>query len=276
MLRAAEASSSAAPPPVSGRLDPATLRRAVEVVLVCLLAAQCARLIWALLTPVGPLGEPVSAAAAGGVPLPADTSVLERFRPFGQTGTAVVADAAAAAAAGEPPAISLTLHGVRGSMFGDGGAAIIAGPDGKQAPYRVGEAIAPGVVLRAIGRDHAVVSRNGASVRLAFGAPAPVPAATPAPSAPALGGPAPGPPPAAAVAPAAPQGFAVPASGFGAAALGQAGLRPGDVILSVNGQPLNDADAQARLAQALAEGGEAEVRYLRNGITLTTRARLGR
>lgn len=255
------------------RPGPAALRRSVEVVLVLLLAAQGARLIWAATTPVGPLGEPLASGGAA-LALPADTSVLERFNPFGApSGSGLVVAGSTVPAASVAPAISLTLHGLRASMFGDGGAAIIAGPDGKQASYRLGEQIEPGVVLRAVRKDHAVVTRDGAPVRLAFGAATPVPAQAPVQAAtPAM---ASGGPVQPAAAPAS-RGVPVPADGVGAALLAQAGLQPGDMVLSVNGRALDTAELQSDLAQTLSQGGEAEIRYLRNGITLTTRARLGR
>lgn len=277
------------------RPDPAVLRRGVEIVLVALLAAQCARLIWAAATPVGPLGEPV-AAQASAVPLPVDTSALERFRPTSPLVAASIADPTAVqAAAPVEPAISLTLHGVRGAMLGIPAVAIIAGPDGKQEPYRVGQEIAPGVRLSGIGREHVVVMRGGAPTRLVFGAAAPVssPAQASVPPSVAAGGAAQTSAPAPATASVDPaalaaqsvfvprlengrqNGVTVQARG-GGEALAQAGLRPGDVITAVNGRALDSAERQSELAGELAGGKEAEIRFVRDGITITSRVRLGR
>jgi general secretion pathway protein C len=236
------------------RPSPRTVRRAVEVVLVLALAAQSAR--------------------------------------FASTPTAVPVLAVGAAPEPVAPAITgYALHGVRSSIFGDGGAAIIAGPDGKQASYRPGQTVGPGVKLAAIGRDAVTLSGAGGSVRLEIGA-APT-AQTAGPTAPAPlpspglilpGGPQTTNAPAAADAGAAqvlsqlslsPRqqgGFTVGAQG--GPALQQAGLRPGDVLLSVNGQPLDPARAD-QLAAGLAGARDAEVQFQRNGQTLTTRIQTG-
>lgn len=274
------------------RPGPATLRRSVEVVLVCLLAAQSARLIWAAVAPVGPLGVPISAQAAS-MAMPADTSILERFNPFGRTAPVNVALALPSQL---PPAatVSLTLYGLRASMSGDGGSAIIAGPDGRQASFNLGEEIAPGVTLRAVRSDHAVVVQNGAPVRLVLGTAASLPPPGAPPSV-ATGGPAQtGTAPAEAalvVDPAqlmaqtimVPQrengrvaGVTVQPRGAGGAALAQAGLRPGDVLLSVNGRALDSAERQSELAQELQGADEAEIRFRRDGLVLTTRLKFSR
>jgi general secretion pathway protein C len=60
----------------------------------------------------------------------------------------------------------------------------------------------------------------------------------------------------------------------GGPALQQAGLQPGDVLLSVNGQPL-DPNRADQLTSGLAGMREAEVQFQRNGQTLTTRIQTG-
>ena len=175
-------------------------------------------------------------------------------------------------------------------MFGDRGSAIISGPDGRQNSYRVGERVGPGVVLTAVGRDAATLSGSGGSARLEIGAAA-SPATGPAPGPPA---PAPGP---GLVLPPAPvlqapdllgrtvltprrengrvTGVTVQARG-GPQGLQQAGLQPGDVLLSVNGRQLDSPERQSEIASELAGADGAEIRFERNGQIMTTRVRTSR
>ena len=48
------------------------------------------------------------------------------------------------------------------------GSAIIAGPDGVQKAFAVGETVAQGVTLAAVGADHVELSRGGARMTLSF------------------------------------------------------------------------------------------------------------
>lgn len=195
---------------IGWRPDVVTVRRAVEIVLLLLLAAQGARLVWMAITPAGPLGEPVAAYTGAPAAPPVDMSVLERFAPTPSLPLAIAGTPSTVVSA-PPPIAGFRLQGVRGSIAGDGGSAIIAGPDGKQASYQRGDTVAPGVTLAAIGRDGITLSGAGGSVRLTLDTDAPPPALPP--SAPALGfnlasppvattpTPAPGAPPGAAPAP---------------------------------------------------------------------------
>jgi general secretion pathway protein C len=275
----------------------------VEVGLVLLLALQGARLVWAAVTPVGPLGTPVLATARPvAPPTGPDLAVLERFNPFFRGQTVVVG--AVAAAPVDAAQLGLKLHGVRGAMFGDRGSAIIATPDGKQGSYGVGETIMPGIVLRAVGGDHVVLSQNGADLRLPFAefaaapppaGPAPVP--TPGQETPPAGlrlPPPPAsapagaiPPPSASIDPARflaqaglqqrPQGggYVLNARGRGDM-LRQAGLQPGDVLLAVNGSALSGPEQLGEMATELRNAPEAEIRFERGGQVMTTRVRTGR
>lgn len=273
------------------RPSPRAVRRAAEVVLVVALAAQCARLLWAVATPLDPVGEPAAAAPPRPFTPPPDLSALERFAPMTPAAPTLAVEAVPAA----PPISGYRLLGVRASI-GDGGSAIIAGPDGRQESYRPGRTVGPGVTLAAIGRDAVTLTGAGGSVRLELGEPSGG-SAPPPPFAP-LALPAQGPglvPPTPPVATPAPTG--TPAqlmsqlnlsprqdggrvSGYqvGARAapllLRQAGLRPGDVLLSVNGQALNPGQVD-EIGANLAGVPEAEVRFQRNGQTLTTRIRTG-
>lgn len=224
------------------RLDifrwPVPMVTIAEFALAAALVLQGVRLLWALVTPAGALGMPPPSQPQA----KADFAVLSRVDPFFR-GLDSAGDARAFAATG-----IYTLFGVRTGAAGRG-SAILAGPDGRQEAYTVGQAIAPGTVLTAVGADHAVVSRAGVHIRIAFQPPS----SLGAPSAP--------------IAPAAPivasgGGTITPKSflsqtafqprlqdgqvlGYTVAprdsgqALQQAGLQAGDVIRTINGSALS-------------------------------------
>jgi general secretion pathway protein C len=257
-------------------LGPRTLLRIVEALLVVVLAVQAARLVWLVLTPTGPLGAPVAARTA-------DLSALARFDPFFRGGA--VAAGTELASADAAAATNLKLHGVRTSLVGDDGSAIIAGADGRHASYAVGDEVAPGITLEAVRSDHVTLKRGAERLRLAFqpttGQPAaqPVASATAAPaSAPASQAVDPG----RLIADAAPQprmtegrvnGVRLQGAGE---SLRAAGLQPGDVLLSVNGTPLDSPDRLKDLQDQMAKAPETEVRFERAGQILTARIRTAR
>ncbi|MCA0357506.1 MAG: type II secretion pathway protein C [Proteobacteria bacterium] len=125
---------------------------ALEVLLILLLAAQAARLVWIVAAPVGVVSPPVKASRS-----PADLNVLARFDAFGMTRGAV----------GGSAIDGFRLFGVRSGGPG-GGSAIIAGPDGVQKSYSVGETLADGVTLASVAADHVELSRGGARATLSF------------------------------------------------------------------------------------------------------------
>lgn len=122
--------------------------------LLALLAAlQFARLIWFIATPVGPVGDwrPVAVKI---VPQSARTALFAGFDPFFRSDQP-------AAGADNITSLNLTLYGIRANESSGGGSAIIAGEDGVQKSYAVGEEIAPGVTLDAVAFDHIILSRGG-------------------------------------------------------------------------------------------------------------------
>lgn len=133
----------------------------LELLLLVLLAVQCARLFWSLLTPLGPLGEwkaldlirPVAPAAA-----------LTSFDPFFRQ--APGAAAVAPEAAPTITALNIRLFGVSANQATGGGTAIIGTPDGQQYLFALGDEVAPGVVLTGVGSDFVTISRGGAAERL--------------------------------------------------------------------------------------------------------------
>jgi general secretion pathway protein C len=257
------------------RLPRPTVYTLAELVLLVLIAVQAARLVWILVTPVGPVGDwrPANMLAA-----PGDPSALASFDPFfrlsGGAGPAVVTS------------LNLKLYGVREDRASGRGSAIIALPDGRQASFAVGEEIMPGVTLSAVGFDNVTISRNGQAEQI-FLDQSP-PAETVAPP---VGAAAPPPAPTAAAPPAA----APPASGQainfvprssggqinglivspgsdGGQAFRTAGFAPGDVIVAVNGQRVVSLE-QARAAMG---NGNVMVTVDRGGQAVTLRVRVNR
>lgn len=247
----------------SGRHVP--ILAAVEVALVVGLALQCARLAWSVAAPPdrpkstlpAPTNAPTSTALAGPDPFFRDTASL----------------------ASSPTSVAgYTLHGVR--LAQDGGSAIIAGPEGKQASYRVGEAIAADVILVGLGPGTAELDAGGSRHRLSLPeTPAPAPIA--APVATAL--------PASATAVTATldtqrlldtvglraheadgrsNGYELIPRAGGDAVLRAAGLQPGDTLLAVNGNPLTP-ERMTELSTELASQPRVQLTVRRGDQTLT-------
>ena len=128
----------------------------LKALLVAVLAVQGARLIWAAVTPVGPLGD-WRPAGVNAVPPAAQEAVIAAVNPFDRMatgGAAVILPS------------DLKLFGVRASTGAIPGGAIIGLPDGQQVSVSVGEPVMPGVVLVSVGFDYAEVDRQGVRQRL--------------------------------------------------------------------------------------------------------------
>lgn len=230
-----------------------------------LLIWQGVRLVWALLTPLSPLGawQPQTAVIAS----PAERRALfSSFDPFFR-------GAAQGPASATVTSAGLTLFGVNINEGTGGGSAIIAGEDGVQSSYAVGDEIAPGLKLAGVAFDHVLLDRGGARETLFLdqsgeapvaGSAAPVPAPTPEIGSAATSGAA----ASGEMSPAAIKagvgfaprtengrvtGLVVQPQGDGAA-FRAAGLRPGDVIRSVGGRPIGSAGDAASLANQFAPG----------------------
>ncbi|MCS6627080.1 PDZ domain-containing protein [Roseibacterium beibuensis] len=264
---------------------PDRVRAAVEASLALLLIVQLGRLVWIAVEPV----DPPAATAERPAARPVDYSVFQRFDAFFRTGaqSSLAEDTAAGSS-------QMRLFGVRSDGAG-GGSAIIGLPDGRQLSVAVGETIEPGLILQSVGPDHVVLARGNSVSRLIFselpvGAappppPPPVPqTVTPTPAAPTSA------PATAVVDPARlvrdaslrPRldglrinGFTV-SSKADSPALAAAGLQSGDVILAVDGQPLDRPDRIAALRGRLADASSAEIRFERSGVVQTTTIRTGR
>ena len=241
------------------RLPRTNVYSALELLLLGALAVQCARLLWVIVTPVGPLGawRPVQPGVAG-----SPIEILRGFDPFFRS----------APTAGQPAsvtALQLTLYGTRIDEAVGGGSAIIAGPDGVQTSIAVGDEIMPGVRLKAVAFDHVTIDRGGAAEDLFLDQSGAV--QTVAPPADAAGAPgAPGAPPAAGAIKLAQlqsdigfiprvdagrvSGLVVRSQGSGAA-FRAAGLRDGDVVTSIAGRAVSGPGDIERLAAQFGNGG---------------------
>ncbi len=264
---------------------PDRLRQGVEIVLALALTAQLGQLGWIL------LGPRPSAEAATNMPpaalKPVDYSVFQRFDAFFRTGGQSSLAEASAAGSGQ-----MRLYGLRSDGAG-GGSAIIGLADGRQVSVGVGEEVEPGLVLRGVGPDYVTLARGGSVTRLIFSdvplGVAPVPPPPPVPQT-VTPTPAPVVPAGASVDPARlmsqaglrPRmrgarldGFTVSGAGD-AAVLRAAGLQAGDVILAVNGQPLDSLERIAALRTQLANSSGAELRIERDGQVQTSTIGTGR
>ena len=137
----------------SRRVKPVSLAYILIVLLAILLAVQAARLFWTVVTPVGPLGN-WRAPSVNVVPASARVALFSGFDPFFRNDQPATGSA-------NITSLSLTLFGIRANESSGGGSAIIAGEDGMQNSFGVGEEVAPGVILDSVAFDHVILSRGG-------------------------------------------------------------------------------------------------------------------
>jgi general secretion pathway protein C len=234
----------------------------LELALLSLLAIQCARLVWTIATPVGPVGD-----WKAGIGPSAPAGLLGSFDPFFRL-----------SAAGGPvvvTSLNLKLHGVRQDQASGRGSAIIATPDGQQKSFAVGDEIVPGVTLTEVGFDSVTLSRGGAAEQLFMDQSSDASVvAPPAPTAPAAQA---APPPMVAAPASAPAadlaagirlqprlngsrvtGVVLQPQGSGDA-FRAAGLAPGDVLLAVEGVRIASPDQLRTLAQQLGMGATVQI-----------------
>ncbi|WP_374525358.1 type II secretion system protein N [Sphingopyxis sp.] len=225
---------------------------------------QAVSLFWTLVVPLSPLGawQPQTAVIASPAERRALFASIDPFFRGGAQGPA----AATVTSAG------LTLFGININEATGGGSAIIAGEDGVQNSYAVGDEIAPGLKLVGVAFDHVLLDRGGTRESLFLDQSGEAPVASPATPLPA-----PTPEPGGAAGAASPGGELSPAAlkagvGFAprtengkvtglvvqpqgdGAVFRAAGLKPGDVIRSVSGRPIGSAADAASLASQLTPG----------------------
>jgi general secretion pathway protein C len=154
------------------RLPRSNVYSLAELVLIALLAVQCARLVWVIVTPVTPLGD-WRPMRPGSVGAPGD--VLRGFDPFFRLSAGEAQPAAVTS-------LQLTLYGIRVNEATGGGSAIIATPDGTQKSYAIGDEIMPGATLKAVTFDHISIDRGGTIEDLYIDQSKPVAAVEPLPA----------------------------------------------------------------------------------------------
>jgi len=262
------------------RLPRTNLYSAVELVLLAVLAIQCARLVWAIVTPVAPLGQwrPAEPGVSG-----SSAAILRGFDPFFRSSAATGAPAVVTS-------LQLTLFGTRIDDATGGGSAILAGPDGVQTSIAVGEEISPGVKLKSVAFDHVTISRGGGDEDLFIDQSGAVTPVTP-PDAGAAGVSLAPPPPLVSPRGAAGgsglrlaqvqsdvgfiprvdggrvSGLVVRSQGSGAA-FRQIGLREGDVVTAIAGRPVTGQGDIERLAAQYGNGGTLSLTVERGTDTL--------
>ncbi|SIN63226.1 general secretion pathway protein C [Parasphingorhabdus marina DSM 22363] len=122
------------------------------VLLALLLFVQLIRLIWLAVTPIGPVGG-WQASEVRVIPPQSRLALFRSFDPFYRTGPANDANVVTS--------LQLTLFGIRMNEGSGLGSAILAGTDGVQDSYAVGDEIMSSVTLAAVKFDHVVIDRNG-------------------------------------------------------------------------------------------------------------------
>jgi general secretion pathway protein C len=239
--------------------------RVALTVLALAVIVQLARLLWLLITPIGSIGD-WQGSFAQPMPAAARMALFAAFDPHGRA-------AQAADGANETiTSLQLTLFGIRQNVGSGLGSAILAGPDGVQQSYRVGEEVMPGVKLAAVRFDHVLLDRYGTreSLYMDQSVPAETVGADPADVAQAAA--QPGSADAASGASAltpdnlrnavgfAPRqangrinGIAVAPQG-NSGVFQQAGFRDGDIITGVNGRPIRSAADIETLRASLTPG----------------------
>ena len=250
--------------PFATRLSPKLPYQIVIVALIALLAVQCARILWAVVTPVGALGDwrPASGAVT------ADEMLLTRFDPFfrlgGPSTPAVVTS------------LSVKLFGVRVNQATGQGSAIIETPDGVQGSYAVGDEVLPGVKLKAVAFDGITLDRSGVSEQVfldqSVAAAIAQPGAAPigSSSASALANDVAFTP---RIVDGQSTGLIVSPKGTGAA-FTAAGLKAGDVLVAVNGQSIKSIDDVMNVMPQAAAGGTVTLSIERGGATMTLSAKV--
>jgi general secretion pathway protein C len=152
------------------RIKTVSIYSVAELLLLVLIAVQCARLFWGMVTPLGPVGD---YKALDRIRIASPGPALGAFDPFFRQPPGTQAPA-------NVTALDIRLYGVMGNQATGGGSAILSTANGEQRSVLVGEEIMPGVTLVAIGFDYVTIGRNGATEQLYLDqTPAAAPGAAP-------------------------------------------------------------------------------------------------
>lgn len=239
--------------------------------LAVLLLIQTIRLVWLVLTPLGPVGD----YRANDVQVLSPQSRLtlfSSFDPFFRSGAAQTANVVTS--------LQLTLFGIRMNEASGLGSAILAGPDGVQENYMAGEEIMSGVTLNSVEFDHVIINRGGVleSLYLDQSIPAQTVGTEDPVAAVALtagGNEIPG------IASLAPRNEQGKVTGIVISPLGDgslfksAGFRDGDVIVSINGNRVSSTSDIETLKSQIQPGARLSVEVERGANTVPVAVNLG-
>lgn len=246
-------------------LTPRQTKQALDImtgVVVASVAIALAGLTWRI---AGHAGQGAITVPSGTRPALAtpDVAAALALAPFGRAATAAQA---------QPTGLQVVLKGVVFAVPATMSTAFIAQNGEAPKPYRIGEAVA-GATIEGIQRDRVLLNNGGRVEFLAFPDPAAPPqvagAAPPPPATaqPAVPAPAPAPP-----ANLLSRFDASPTEGgYAVGENAPPGLRAGDVVQSLNGQPLGKGAADQAAFAAAQASGSAQIQVLRDGkpVTLT-------
>lgn len=240
-------------------------------ILAVLLLVQAIRLIWLVLTPLGPVGD----YRSNDVEILSPQSRLTLFSSFDP-----FFRGSAAQSANVVTSLQLTLFGIRMNEASGLGSAILAGPDGVQENYAVGEEIMSGVTLNGVEFDHVIISRGGVleSLYLDQSVPAQT-VGTDDPEAPTTLAPSgneiPG------IASLAPRNEQGKVTGIVLSPLGDgslfksAGFRDGDIIVSIDGNRVGSTSDIETLKSQIQPGARLSVEVERGANTVPIAVNLG-
>jgi len=237
-----------------------------EFAAISTLGVSLAALVWTVATPSSSMAEGgTEDTSAGRV----ESELLARLSRV----TDPFASGRAMAASAVGDTMGFTLHATR-AMGGGEGTAILSPSGGAQGAFAVGEEITPGVVLALVSTEHVEIDVGGQRMRVAFpgasvSAVTQITTSLPADYQAAARAASPIPAAALATLPLQPvnrngrAGFEVMPQAAGGT-LAAAGLRPGDIVTSINGADAASADLSA-YRTLIASGQSVDIRFERDG-----------
>ena len=268
------------------------LPAAVDVVLAILIARVLAGLVWALVPAPAASWQPAPVAAAAQDPsAQLDLNRISAAQLFGQYQAKTALSTLATA---PDTSLNLTLLGILANGHNKASSRALISGNGEEKPYAIGDTVAPGAVLTAIFPDRVVLWHNGQPETLRLDKSQPNSAAPPiavAENAGEGGAESLGQIRQQMLAnPAKAQDYirvqpAAGASGNGQigyriypgrdrAVFNDAGLRPGDVVTSINGVSLDDPAKSLQLLSDLSNASQVTLTIQRGGETQTVNVNL--